>query len=207
VRRSADARGVEVLDADATAGHRGPAADPWTTAIPLLRDTLVQIADEARHSMVVTDATGRVLWRDTRRAPDGRPRHSWSPAACPVHDPDAGAVIGAVDVTGPARSVHPTTPALVAAAAMLTESLLVAQQAVRDELLMARHLPLLDGARGEPAALLALSGRVVVCRPEGWLPERVAIGDGGRVVVGGGGEAVLDPIPGGWLLRLRRGPG
>jgi transcriptional regulator of acetoin/glycerol metabolism len=67
-----------------------------------------------------------------------------------VHDPDAGAVIGAVDVTSrPARS-HPTTPALVTAAAMLTESLLVAQQAVRDELLLARHLPLLDGARGEP---------------------------------------------------------
>jgi hypothetical protein len=197
---------VEVLDAGVAPGRGDPAPDALTTAIPLLRDTLVRIADEARHSMVVTDAGGRVLWRDTRRGPGARTPHRWTNAACPVHDPDAGAVIGAVDVSGPARSVHPTTPALVAAAAMLTESLLVAQQAVRDELLLARHLPLLDGARGEPAALLALSGRVLVCRPEGWLPERVVIGDGDRVVVGGGGEAVLDPIPGGWLLRLRRGP-
>jgi hypothetical protein len=196
---------VEVLDAGLAPGRGDPALDALATAIPLLRDTLVRIADEARHSMVVTDADGRVLWRDTRRGPVVRARHRWTSAACPVHDPDAGAVIGAVDVTGPARSVHPTTPALVAAAAMLTESLLVAQQAVRDELLLARHLPLLDGTRGEPAALLALSGRVLVCRPEGWLPARVVVGDGGRVAVGGG-EAVLDAIRGGWLLRLRAAP-
>jgi hypothetical protein len=197
---------VEVLDAGVAPGRGDPAPDALATAIPLLRDTLVRIADEARHSMVVTDADGRVLWRDVRRGPDVRARHRWTSAACPVHDPDAGAVIGAVDVSGPVRSVHPTTPALVAAAAMLTESLLVAQQAVRDELLLARHLPLLDRTRGEPAALLALSGRVLLCNPEGWLPARVAVDDGGRVAVAGGGEAVLDPILGGWLLRLRRGP-
>jgi hypothetical protein len=172
------------------------------SAIPLLHDTLVRIADEARHAMVVTDAAGRVLWRDERCDPDEGPRHRWTSAACPVRDPDAGVVIGAVDVAGAPRDVPPTTPALVSAAARLTEGLLAAQQAVRDELLLTRHMRLLDRPGGGPAALLALTGRVLVSRPDGWLPERVAVPPGHRIRIGGAGEAVLDPIRDGWLLRL-----
>lgn len=162
-------------------------------ALPLLRDTLARIAAEARHTVVVTDADGRVLWWDGRRT-IAAPRHRWTAAACPVHDPDAGAVIGAVDVahlaTGPA--VHPTVPALITAAAGLAESLLAAQQAVRDELLLARHLPLFDRLPGR-VALLSPSGRVVAARPSGWVPARVAAPTGPR--------AGLSPLPGGWLLR------
>ena len=170
--------------------------DALATALPLLRDTLVRIADEARHVMIVTDATGRVLWRDTRRDPDSHPEHRWTPAACPVHEPDAGAVVGAVDVAGPVRTaVHPTTPALVLAAARLAEGLLAAQQAARDELLLARFLPLLDHLRDEPAALLTTSGRVLASNPEGWLPERVPVTPDTGVL--------LTPLPDGWLLRLR----
>lgn len=169
--------------------------DALATALPLLRDTLVRIADEARHVMIVTDATGRVLWRDTRRDPDSRPEHSWTSAACPVRDPDAGTVIGAVDVARPVRpTVHPTTPALVLAAARLAESLLAAQQAARDELLLTRFLPLLEHLRGEPAALLAPSGRVLASSPDGWLPDRVPVPPN---------TGVLTALPGGWLLRLR----
>src|SRR3954469_11760176 len=87
--------------------------DQLAAALPLLRDTLTRIADEARHTMVVTDADGRVLWWDARH-PAVAVRHCWTAVACPVHEPDAGAVVGAVDVTAPA--VHPTTPALVSAA-------------------------------------------------------------------------------------------
>jgi hypothetical protein len=115
-------------------------------------------------------------------------------------------VIGAVDVTGQVRLVHPTTPALVAAAALLAEGLLAAQQALRDELLLARNAPLLDRPRGEPAALLALSGRVLATRPDGWLTGRVGISADHRIPFGDAGEAVLDPIPNGWLLHLRRLP-
>jgi len=80
------------------------------------------------------------------------------------------------DVAGPVRTaVHPTTPALVLAAARLAEGLLAAQQAARDELLLARFLPLLDHLRDEPAALLTTSGRVLASNPEGWLPERVPV--------------------------------
>jgi hypothetical protein len=171
-------------------------ADPLGEALPLLRDTLVRIADEARHPMVVTDATGRVLWRDTRDPAGHRPNHRWTFAACAVHEPDAGVVIGAVDVSGPVRAVHPTTPALVAAAARLADSLLAAQQAVRDELLLTRHQALLDRPRGEPAALLARTGRVLASHPAGWLPARVTVPPEDD------DQWVLDPLPDGWLLRL-----
>jgi hypothetical protein len=171
--------------------------DQLAAALPLLRDTLTRIADEARHTMVVTDADGRVLWWDGRRPPVDV-RHCWTAVACPVHEPDAGAVVGAVDVTAPA--VHPTTPALVSAAARLAEGLLAAQQAVRDELLLARRLPLLDRLDG-PVALLSPSGRVLAARPAGWLPPRVPVPDGPWSGPGPAARAVLSPIPGGWLLR------
>jgi hypothetical protein len=172
--------------------------DQLVTALPLLCDALTRIADEARHTMVVTDAVGRVLWWDGRRVPTADARHRWTAAACPVHDPDAGAVIGAVDVAAPA--LHPTTPALVIAAAGLAEGLLAAQQAVRDELLLDRHLPLLDQL-GDPVALLSPTGRVLVSRPDGWLPARVAVRDGHRVGFDDAGRPLLSPLPGGWLLR------
>ena len=47
--------------AQVRAGH------PLTGVLPLLRDTLVTIADEAMHMMIVTDAQGRILWREGRR--------------------------------------------------------------------------------------------------------------------------------------------
>jgi hypothetical protein len=172
--------------------------DQLASALPLLRDTLARIADEARHTMVVTDAVGRVLWWDGRRLPTANARHRWTTAACPVHEPDAGAVIGAVDVAAPA--LHPTTPALVTAAARLAEGLLTAQQAVRDELLLARHLPLLDRLSG-PVALLSPSGRVLVAQPPGWLPDRVVVPRDRRIGFTPGGRAALSPIVGGWLLR------
>jgi hypothetical protein len=71
-------------------------------------------------------------------------------------------------------------------------------------LLLARNAPRLDRPRGEPAALLALSGRVLASRPDGWLTGRVRIPGDHRIPFGDAGEAVLDPIPDGWLLHLRQ---
>ena len=39
-------------------------AHPLNEVMPLLRSTLVSIADEAMHVMLVTDAEGIILWRD-----------------------------------------------------------------------------------------------------------------------------------------------
>src|ERR1700709_1224506 len=38
------------------------AAHPLGAVLPLLRSTLVSIADEAEHVMVITDADGTILW-------------------------------------------------------------------------------------------------------------------------------------------------
>src|SRR3984885_4873195 len=40
------------------------AAHPLNEVMPLLRSTLVSIADEAMHVMLVTDADGTILWRE-----------------------------------------------------------------------------------------------------------------------------------------------
>ena len=44
------------------------AAHPLGAVLPLLRSTLVSIADEAVHVMVVTDADGTILWREGARS-------------------------------------------------------------------------------------------------------------------------------------------
>jgi hypothetical protein len=114
-------------------------------------------------------------------------------------------VIGAVDVTGPVRTFHPTTLALVVAAARLAEGHLTAQRAMHDERLLARNLPHLTALRDEPGALLAPSGRVLAAQPLGWLPDRVALPTAGdRVALGDAGEGVLEPLAEGWLLRRHR---
>jgi transcriptional regulator of acetoin/glycerol metabolism len=211
--------------AQVRAGH------PLTGVLPLLRDTLVTIADEAMHMMIVTDAQGRILWREGRRdvlrrgervglvegtlwseesigtnamgtalASGGavqihaaehlvRTYHRWTCAAAPIHDPETGAVIGVVDVTGPERTFHPTTLALVVAAARLAEGYLRTQLAVRDERLLSRNLPHLVGLRDEPGALLSPSGRVLAAQPSGWLPARVDLpAAGDRVRAAGPGR-------------------
>lgn len=241
-------------------GHTGPphvyeradverlrAGHPLAAVLPLLRDTLVSIADEAMHMMILTDAQGLILWREGQRevlrraegvglvegtrwteesigtnamgtalAADRavqihsaehlvRTYHSWTCAASPIHDPDTGDVIGAVDITGPVPTFHPTTLALVVAAARLAEGHLAAQVAIRDERLVSRNLPHLAGLGSEPGALLAPSGRVLAAQPLGWLPARVALpAAGDRVPLADGGEGVLEALGEGWLMRLRR---
>ncbi|WP_367131543.1 GAF domain-containing protein [Saccharothrix sp. HUAS TT1] len=49
-----------VLDPDEVADLRG--AHPLAAVLPVLRETLLGIADEAQHVMIVTDADGNVLW-------------------------------------------------------------------------------------------------------------------------------------------------
>ncbi|GAA4580339.1 GAF domain-containing protein [Planotetraspora phitsanulokensis] len=68
-RRSLDA-GIDpdrhaaplVYDTDEIGDAR--ASHPMSRLLPMLRHTLVQIADEAAHIMVITDADGLVLWRE-----------------------------------------------------------------------------------------------------------------------------------------------
>src|SRR5262249_35095563 len=154
---------------------------PLAAVLPLLRSTLVSLADEALHVMIVTDAEGNILWREgsaaVRRAADPvglaegtrwsgtamgtnamgttlvvdspvqvhsaehlvHTYHNWTCAAAPVHDPDTGAVLGAIDVTGPWHTMHPALLSLVTVTAQLVDGQLRARLSASDERLRAKY--------------------------------------------------------------------
>jgi hypothetical protein len=222
---------------------------PLRAVLPVLRQTLTTIADEASHIMIITDAQGMILWRegaaDVRRQADrialsegavwsednigtngmgtalavGEPVqihsaehlvrriHEWTCAAAPVHDPDTGKLIGAVDVSGPLRTVHPAMVALVTAAAQLAEGQLRVRMAAADELLRARNMRHLVALGNEPGALLTPTGRVLAVQPLEWLPDRLDVPDGAsRIDLGDGREGVIEQLDEGFLLRLPGAP-
>ena len=223
------------------------AAHPLNEVMPLLRSTLVSIADEAMHVMLVTDAEGTILWRDgaarllhaaddvglspgTRWTEDAigtnamgttlavdapvqihsaehlvRTYHAWTCAAAPVHDPDTGAILGAVDISGPLHTVHPAMSQLVSATAQLAENQLRVRLAIADERLRVRNMPHLTSLRGRAGALVTATGRIVAGEPYGSWPERVVVPDGAdRVRLGDGREMVVEPLAEGYLLRAPR---
>ncbi|MEV6284259.1 GAF domain-containing protein [Kribbella sp. NPDC051770] len=221
------------------------AGHPLHAVLPVLRQTLTTIADEASHIMIVTDARGLILWRegaaDVRRQADRialsegaiwsedaigtngmgtalaadqpvqihsaehlvRRIHAWTCAAAPVHDPDTGRLIGAVDVSGPLRTVHPAMMALVTAAAGLAEGQLRVRMAAADEVLRARNMRHLIALGDAPGALLTPTGRVLAVQPLAWLPDRLAVPDGAdRIDLGDGREGVIEQLDEGYLLRI-----
>ncbi|HET6737419.1 MAG TPA: GAF domain-containing protein [Kribbella sp.] len=218
---------------------------PLRAVLPVLRQTLTTIADEASHIMIVTDAQGMILWREgasaVKRTADRialsegavwsedkigtngmgtalavggpvqihsaehlvRRIHEWTCAAAPVHDPDTGKLLGAVDVSGPLRTVHPAMVALVTAAAQLAEGQLKVRMAAADEMLRARNMRYLMALGEAPGALLTPSGRVLAVQPLEWLPDRLVVPDGAdRIDLGDGREGLVERLDEGFLLRM-----
>lgn len=219
-------------------------ASPISEVLPLIRRSLVSVADEAEHIMLVTDASGQVLWREGSRRMRtvgdrvglvegafwnegsvgtnaigtalvvGRPLqvysaehyvrslHALTCACAPVHDPRDGRLLGAIDVTGPVSTVHPTTLALVNAVAQLAEAHL-----------QGLHHSHLERLRSVAAPLLAgLSRPALVVDDTGWTAAAVHMEpvrrvllpkhcEGGTAWLPALGECALEPLPGGWLIR------
>lgn len=130
----------------------------------------------------------------------------WSCAAAPIHDPWTGDVLGAIDVSGPAPTVTRSMLALVQMSARLAEA------EVRVE-----HAGTLDRLRAYAAPLLArLDGRALAVDPAGHVaavtgfaaPDRLVLpkdlGDASTWLPTLGAVAV-EPLPGGWLVRLDAG--
>lgn len=129
--------------------------------------------------------------------------HAWTCAAAPILDPVNGDLLGVVDVSGAAATVHPSTLALVDAAARMAESYL------REE-----HHAALNALRGIAAPLLAGSRQpMLVTDSDGWVAasigteatDRIALPDRRDTDLAwlpAYGSCRLEPVPGGWLVRV-----
>ena len=129
----------------------------------------------------------------------------WTCAGAPIRDPRTGQVIGVVDVSGPAATVHPTTIALVDAVARLAESQLRQEHDRTLNRLRALAAPIL-ARMGSPALAVDTDGWVAAVdamplHNRILLPEQMAPG---RVWLTALGMCAVEPLPGGWLVRLRR---
>ncbi len=131
-------------------------------------------------------------------------QHPWYCTAAPLHDPRTGDLLGVVDVSGPAMTLHPAILALVETAARLAEARL-----------WTHHLDALARLRQRTEHLVAAtSGPLLVVDDHGWVAhhsgvaaqDRVAVPDVRRdavlpVAVPGLGLCAPERITGGWLLR------
>ncbi|OFJ53895.1 GAF domain-containing protein [Mycolicibacterium grossiae] len=136
-----------------------------------------------------------------------RSHHAWTCAGAPIKDPRTGQVVGVVDVSGPAATVHPTTVALVDLVARLAESQL-----------REAHDRTLNRLRTVAAPILARVGRpALAVDPHGWvaavdaLPphSRIALPHDaipGRTWIPALGPCDVEALPGGWLVRLADEP-
>lgn len=131
---------------------------------------------------------------------------AWGCAAAPLRDPWTGRTLGVLDVSGPSRGLHPAELGLVTMAARLASLELVEAHRIELDRLRAVATPLLG----------RLPGQVLVVDRDGHLalaagmdaPARVALPttmSAGPVWVPTLGQAVAEPLPGGWLLRLDEG--
>ncbi|MFI2372652.1 GAF domain-containing protein [Streptomyces sp. NPDC018833] len=220
-------------------------ASPLLDVLPVLRDGLVSIAEAAQHIMVISDAEGRLLWREgsaavlrkgdahgfvlgadwsesvvgtngvgtplvTRRPAQVHSaehfvstHHTWTCAGAPLTDPRDGKLIGVVDISGPLSTMHPATLALVTSVTKLAEAEL-----------RNRHHEALDRLRSAAVPLLGrIGGRAVAVDGNGWSaavagmapPGRLALPKSvraGRLWLPSLGMCSVEPLPGGWLVRV-----
>ncbi|MFD0372120.1 GAF domain-containing protein [Streptomyces sp. NPDC127114] len=130
--------------------------------------------------------------------------HNWTCAAAPVHDPRDQRLLGIVDVSGPASSFHPATLALVGSVAQLAEA------EMRD-----RHLRSIERLRSVAAPILCrVGGRAIAVDTHGWTAAVTGMAPvdrlplpksfrAGRVWLPSLGMCAVEPLPGGWLLRVQ----
>lgn len=126
----------------------------------------------------------------------------WGCAAAPVCDPGTGRVIGAVDVSGPSRGLHPAELGLVELAARVASLELAEEQRSRLDRLRV-HATVLVSRLSEPVLVVDRLGHPalasgLVAPHRVVLPERM---EPGEVWLPGLGRVHADPLPDGWLLR------
>jgi hypothetical protein len=135
----------------------------------------------------------------------------WTCSAAPIHDPDTGALLGAIDLTGDLSTVHPHSLAVAAAAAQAVEASLRFALLERDERLRARFGDRVAGPG--PRALVTPSGRVLAAHrwPDHGAGRLAIPPGGGELVLASGTRAVAEAVDRdaeAFVVRaLERGPG
>jgi transcriptional regulator of acetoin/glycerol metabolism len=124
----------------------------------------------------------------------------WYCTAAPLHDPRTGALLGVVDVSGPALTLHPAITALVETAAKLAEAQL-----------WRRHQERLERLRRSAEHVLATTaGPLLLVDEHGWVAhhagvaarDRIAVPDPHRALaVPGLGLCLPERLADGWLVR------
>ena len=127
-------------------------------------------------------------------------QHPWYCTAAPIHDPRTGGLLGIVDVSGPAMTLHPAIIALVETAVRLAESQLWRHHELRLERLRQAAAPLLASAAGP---LLLVDDNGWVAHTSGIAAQaRIAVPHGERpLTVPGLGLCLPEPVADGWLVR------
>lgn len=218
---------------------------PLFSVRPTLREFLGGAAT-AEHLLVITDATGVILWvegsnrliaaterkhvvcgADWSEVEAGtnalgttivvghpvqifsaehfsRAHHGWQGSSAPIHDPDSGALLGVVGLTGHLRTAHPHTLALVSAAARLAEAELRERSRARDERLRDAYLARVAGKR-QATALVGCGGRMIMDVPRRWAPRSIDVPRGGGELELADGRCVIaeplaGPASGGFIL-------
>lgn len=116
-------------------------------------------------------------------------QHPWYCSAAPIHDPRTGEVLGVIDVSGPALSLHPAVGVLVETVTRLAEAELWRSHQQRLDALRQLAEPLLAGGT-DPA---------LVVDEAGWVAHRVGVAVGDRIAAPRTGQAIAVPGLGAWL--------
>jgi signal transduction histidine kinase len=129
---------------------------------------------------------------------------AWTCSAAPVHDPETGALLGVIDLTGLGKDVHPHSLAVAMIAARAVEGHLRHRLRERDDRLRARYAGRIASGV-DRRALVSSSGRLVADDGKGWLRgTRLELPPGGgELILPGGVHAFAEPVGHGEAFIVR----
>ncbi|PRY00957.1 GAF domain-containing protein [Allonocardiopsis opalescens] len=132
-----------------------------------------------------------------------RLHHNLTCSGAPIHDPRTGGLLGVVNLSARARTVHPSSLALVDAVSRLAEAALRQDHRMELERLRAVAAPL----------LVRVAGTALAVDRDGWVaasttadaPDRITLPaspDAAEAWLPKMGVCRFEPLPGGWLVRV-----
>ena len=127
-------------------------------------------------------------------------QHAWYCTAHPIHDPRTGELLGIVDVSGPALTLHPAIAALVETAVRLAEAQLWRHHAARLERLR----------RSAEHVVATAQGPLLIVDDHGWVAHNTGVATRDRIgvprpdtalAVPGMGLCLPERLAEGWIVR------